>query len=399
MVEKRIHFEKGFISSKCMTDIHNALSEESDRLVNILYKSYPDYMRSYKPTRHPSYDIFYQYVYGMINKHNNVPFRVTLSRQYISPYKQLMKSVYTPPILTNFVQTQVRYQYVTNVVLNGINVTIIISRDTELDEVTLMRRMRRYVTCASFCFESKSERVDGNVTIYIYDNPIPKNIYQYGKTLGPENVNSGISHVDGGNVSIIFRGQESLKVFIHEILHLTGNGPHRMKKGMDKKMAKLIPVDSSVCGEEIYVEMVARLVNSGMLAYENCGGSYDMFRTLFDKCIYIETLFAVCQTRKILNHMGIGSFKLESETLSSYKEDTNVFSYYIACASLFTSNEFIPWLVSECDGIKFTLSCKALNSYMGILDRSLNNDKFSRFCDMVHPDTNFGMRMSIIELK
>ena len=382
-----------------MADIHDALTVESDRLIYILYRTYPDYMGSYKPSDHPSYDIFYRYLYDMLIKHNNVTFDVALSSTHIPPYRELLKSIYTPKILTNFVNNNVKYQYKTRVVLYEINVTIVISSDMEIDEATLIRRMRRYVTCASFCFESKGDIVIHDVTIYIYDNPITKDIYESGKTLGSHNVNSGISHVDGGEASIIFRKEESLKVFVHELLHLTGNGPYRMKMKMNKEMDKMIPISSTVCGEEIYVEMIARLINSGMMAYEKCNGSYETFANIIDKCIYIERLFSVCQVRKILDYMGIGTFKMNHKTLYSYKEDTNVFSYYIATASLFLSEEFIPWLVSQNNGIKFTLNDKTLTSYIKMLNRSLNSKYFSNFCDNVSTDKNFGMRMSIIELK
>ena len=90
---------------------------------------------------------------------------------------------------------------------------------------------------------------------------------------------------------------------------------------------------------------------------------------------------------------------MNDKSLYSYKEDTNVFSYYIANASLFISGEFIPWLVNQKNGIKFKLTNTTLNSYIKMLNRALNSKYFSDFCDNVTPDKNFGMRMSIVELK
>jgi len=186
-------------------------------------------------------------------------------------------------------------------------------------------------------------------------------------------------------------------VFIHEILHLTGNGPNKMDDILYEKMRKIIPIDTDVSCEEIYVEMLARIINSAFISYECCDGTFQTFRSILDKCIHVERIFAVCQARKILDHMGISSFKLTRKSLSKFKEETNIFAYYIATAALFVSGDFIPWIVKHNDGLKFNLSMKTIDSYILLIQRSLYNKEFRYLCKNINSHRSFGARMSVIE--
>lgn len=379
--------------------IHHSLTNESNNLIHMLYMSYPEYMQSYKPTNNDSYSVFYRYMYDLIRKHSNHSFTIVQPSNIIPPYDNLLQGEYTPYVFTSFIYNKIKYQYTTVVTLYGVNVRIIVSSDRSIDSSTLNRKINRFVTSMSICLEHKCDRMSRDVTIYVYENPLGKDIYSDTNILGPLNVNSGISYVDGGKSSVIFRAQESLKVFLHEVLHLTGYGPHRMDASISKKLRKIIPINSSVSGEEIYVEILARIINCGYISYENCNESYDMFRNIIDRCIYIETIFACCQTKKILNHNGITHLKLDKDAMSSYKEDSNVFAYYIATASLFVSKEFIPWMVTHNNGLKFNLNNETMNSYISILKRALNSKKFYNLCNSVKIHKSFGLRMSVIELK
>lgn len=382
-----------------MGPVHDILNTESNDLINELYQSYPDYMRSYTPSIGVPYERFYRYLFQTISNYNTYPFNIKQSTDIIPPHHGLMSiSKYIPDLFKTFIYNNINYQYVTIVTYVGINITIVLSSENKLNSETVERMMRRFVTSVYICFSTCNGMFDNDVTIYVYDIPINKDIYETTDVLGPININSGLSYVDGGEASIIYRSQESLKVFIHEILHLTGNGPNKMDDILTKKMKRIIPVNTDVSGEEIYVEMIARIINSAFVSYECCDNTFQRFQTLIDKCIHIERIFAVCQTRKMIDRMGITSFKLTRKSLSNFKEDTNVFAYYIATAALFVSGDFIPWVTKHNDGIKFNLDMKTLDSYIMLIKKSLSSKEFYHLLYEISPHKSFGARMSVIEM-
>jgi hypothetical protein len=96
---------------------------------------------------------------------------------------------------------------------------------------------------------------------------------------------------------------------------------------------------------ETYAEMWAELMNIIFINVAT-GKPFNKARPLIEKHIQIERKFSLFQSAKILHHFGITySDILDGSAKEKYKEDTEIFCYFILkTLLLYNCNDFIEWL-------------------------------------------------------
>ena len=153
---------------------------------------------------------------------------------------------------------------------------------------------------------------------------------------------------------IIYREEELFKVFIHETFHIFGlDFSDSVNVQLNNKFKKLFPIETNCNIYEAYTEFWARTINCMFVSYFMYGVNKkkDHFMKLTEACIELEQMFSLFQVAKIMDFYGLtyqNLYQLD-ETSSMmrdnlYREETNVFSYYIICMILMVYNrEFIHW--------------------------------------------------------
>lgn len=167
--------------------------------------------------------------------------------------------------------------------------------------------------------------------------------------IGPKHVNSGVSYSCALNGDIlIYRKEEWFKVLIHELFHSLGldfNYIHNDK--LVSNMQKRFCVRSEFLLFEAYTEFWANILHTCYVYVERKRKTGDLNISL-QNMIENEIKFSMFQLIKILwfmntNYKTIVNPKMCSNILL-YKEDTNVFSYYILkTVLLYNYREFINW--------------------------------------------------------
>lgn len=160
-----------------------------------------------------------------------------------------------------------------------------------------------------------------------------KNIIDY------ENMNSGISY---SNNIILFRKEEILKVFIHELLH--NFGLDNLYDDSNIKLTQIFKINSHNLFNEAYIEFIAIILHT---MYFSCifSKNYNIMREYFILFINYEINFSLIQLVKFLNIYDIEF--LDFFKKNNYSENTNTFSYiYLKFLLIFNYNYFLNNIIS-----------------------------------------------------
>lgn len=186
-------------------------------------------------------------------------------------------------------------------------------------------------------------------TIYMLDIPreLPSSPVD---VLGPVHLNGGLSYVCARAGAItIYRAEECVKVFIHETFHALGLDEAAREGGASSELiATTFPVPATVYLSEAYAETWATIAYAALLALT------DPVSVTASTVAHlaIEQVFAAMQAHKVLAHMGLRASDMwregeHADTLRRllYREDTNVFAYFVARAALLAA---LPRFLEQC---------------------------------------------------
>ena len=200
--------------------------------------------------------------------------------------------------------------------------------------------------------------------IYIYLTDFKKRFpLQKGLPLDAEHANTGMSyHCAKNNDVIVYRREEWFKVLIHELFHAMGLSfiESDMPEGVDAAMQRLLQstyaISHPVRIYETYCEIWARILN---VVFDCFAATNDTPTPLqlqvFMECV-MEGLranaeFAQRQCAKILHYADLShdiianpSERNRAIVAEKYRENTNVFAYYVLTHILLHSPEaFMVW--------------------------------------------------------
>ena len=219
-----------------------------------------------------------------------------------------------------------------------------------------------------------SNACTNRLTIYIYMTDYKKVLPNSSiDTIGINNINSGYSDVCRRDSEIvIYRKEEWLKVLIHETFHNLGLEFSQMNiSDFQNKIQGIFPINSELDLYEAWAESWALLINTGICAYkllDNDKKEAD-FLLYYEFLILNEKRYMCFQVVKILDHMNLSydmliDVKMKDNVAQLYKEDTNVFAYYILKMLLiFNHIKFLGWCKKNNPHmIKFMQTQQNLNS-------------------------------------
>ena len=229
-----------------------------------------------------------------------------------------------------------------------------------------------------------------NLTIYWYLTKRNKRLPREHTIIDRHHVNTAFTMACPlhDNSIYIFREEEWFKVLIHESFHSLGLDFAKMPETLtNEAVFSIFPVKCDLIFAEAYTECWAEIINVLFISV----GEY----TCKDTSIYIhklsrsienkmenERLFSLFQMSKVIAHNKmkyVDMFKA-----NSYKEGSNVFSYYILKSiMIFFYNDFIEWsAVNNRGTVAFKKTQENILSLVKFIKDKHNNPEFMRIVDV-----------------
>jgi hypothetical protein len=270
------------------------------------------------------------------------------------------------------------------------------------------------------------------------DSESPSNMYHYsepvgggdGGVIGASHVNGGLSNIcqADGHI-IVYRKEEWFKVFIHETMHNYGLDFAVLDDILmsNKKLQSIFSVQTDIKIFESYCETWARVMNvffesyfevnrqsrslftpmstrkkiinnihkthkqhfisvSASVSVKNKTGFKDKkerFLTIFYDNMQHEAVFSIFQCVKILNYMGLDYNIISTCTDANYiivkklyKEQTNVFAYYVIVAILIANfNNFILWCIDNNTNLfNFKKETASVDDFIAFISKNYKNN-------------------------
>lgn len=194
-----------------------------------------------------------------------------------------------------------------------------------------------------------------------------------GQAFEAEHANTGLSyHCARNNDLVVYRKQEWFKVLVHESFHAFGlsfiesDMPPGVDAAMQTILKKTYAIATPVRVYETYCEIWARVLNVCFACFSPSDESKSKFvaggnpilnlkLNAFSECVmdglHRDAQFALQQFAQIMRYMGIPHAVMCNPTKENraivaekYRENTNVFAYYVmTCALLNSPDVFLVW--------------------------------------------------------
>ena len=316
--------------------------------------------------------------------------------KYQIPRTSLLYSKYIPNNILKYIlspSNTVGYlRYSTTLIKSKIEVFFVLYDENDLLDLSIydnyFNNMLIWLRIAN-----KYSRMSYNkkLTIYIYLTPfkkeLPKNIFD---VFGPEHCNSGLTTVSSSLSEIcIFRKEEFFKVFIHETFHFYKLDFSSFNQSeINEHIKNIFPIESEFNLFEAYTEFWATIFNNAFISMnnlKNVSDSFDDFVLYLDFCNKIESMFSLFQLNKILKALNMDYTNLyENDRVSNelrtymYKEDTNLFAYYIVkCILLYNFEDFLEWCnKSNIILFKYNKYINKNEQFVNFIEKKYNNEDF-----------------------
>jgi hypothetical protein len=186
-----------------------------------------------------------------------------------------------------------------------------------------------------------SKKLTINIFLLKYKKELP---LLENEVIDTKHVNTAYASVCAPNGEIvIYRKEEWFKVFIHETFHAYGLDFGIIENNkISSELLKVLKIKSNMYVFETYTETWATLWHIAYKSYEiHKNMNITDFYNFYIYYLSIEQIHSIIQSMKILDHMNLSYNDLFS-TKNNYRENTNVFNYYILkTIMLYNCNEYI----------------------------------------------------------
>jgi len=280
-----------------------------------------------------------------------------IKTSYLFTNKLLLSTRLNPTIMKEKPNVMVHSKYVPNKIKKDITnfykwnliytikiqdkvLKIIFGLKTEsFNKVFYDNKVKHIIALVKFYLLYVKNNTIKKITLHLYLTPykkmLPRNSMEI---LSPEHCNSALTYPCSENVVIfIFRNEEWFKVLGHEIMHAFCLDFSMFELNMIQgKMSALFPIKSDFLISETYAEFWGNYINCGFISYNQFGieNNFSDYKLHFNILYSFEKYFGFIQCVKILNHMQLTYEQLLDTEINKnanilYKENTNVFCYYI----------------------------------------------------------------------
>ena len=285
-----------------------------------------------------------------------------------------------------------------NVMIQGrkISFSIIITNedDYNLDVCHTYIKMMCYWLDFAYAAAKNTCSKELHVVIMMADveKKLPDNIID---VLGTPHVNSGYTwSCRVNNKIVVYRKEEWLKVFIHETFHALGLDNISFTQKTNRELKTLFPISSDISVGEAYCEFWARIMKCCIFAFfgtlkVKIKERRIVYMRAVSALLNTERMFSIFQGIKVLRYMNLSyndmidtGRKASAKREKFYKEDSNVFAYYVLTMILmYQYNEFLKWCDQHNTNI-FVLG-RTQKTQQALFDYFKNMYNSRRFTDVV----------------
>lgn len=301
----------------------------------------------------------------------------------------LLPSKYFPQNIVNYIINESEIQTTFQFKIRKQNFKVsMYSYAHQLQDLNHFKKIENYCRMVYMWFHiiilyKKQTLQCNNIKIHIFLTPFQKTLPDSNTTiLSPNEINSGFTKLCNDNNSsiVIYRSEEWFKVLCHETFHHFNLDFHKVNMlQIQEKIRKLFHIRSNYLLYESYCEFWATLWSSMFYSFSNINTSFNDFHKKYFQCIEDEKLFSCFQLAKIMHHNSLNYEDLiHNKNTRLYKEDTNVFAYYII-KSIFLHNDdlFLKLLNSINKNIlRFEQSVDNINLLFKFIKTYYANDNF-----------------------
>ena len=308
-----------------------------------------------------------------ISRHNVETRHIRKIDDIPKPTRLRMSSI--PKAVSEYIYNNSSYlfHFSTRVKNRAVNVNFITSyKDPSSHIDTYTQYFERMMVWFHIAFKYSSDACGSNINVYIYDTPLQKSLPKHRSDIvGVSHANTAYTYscpiihrpsrmltrgVSNSMVSeiILFRSEEWFKVFIHETFHMLGldfSGMHNIDAARNVVREKF-PLKSNMDIFESYTETWATIINTCFCSHfclKQMGKV--TFVSYVEVLLGFEAAWRIFQMHKVLHFMGLRysdlynkSKKAQLARSNLYREDTNIFSYYIITSILLVNyGEFFEW--------------------------------------------------------
>ena len=377
-------------------------SKDSETLMEDLMKNFKKYIKKKNAYQQKGFDkvmkIFFKEIAiaekktELLFKENKIKIQINeLSNSNHIKKCPLLNSTYTPKEIYTYINNNLvgLIEYSCKINKRNVKLNFYLTMNKQFNELKKIELYAfRMIHWLTFIFEYANNKCSKTLTTNIYLTPMKKILpNNHFLTLGPLHINSGLTTSCSKNgVICLYREEELFKVFIHETIHSLGLDFSNMSMTIfNRKISKLFPIKSEFNVYEAYTEFWATILNCVFTSYFMSDKKVKDFLIYAEFCIAFEEYFSLFQCVKVLKFMGlIYKYLYDDNGLSEkarrylYKENTNIFAYYIVKSILlFNSYYFIMW-------------CKRNNTNMINFDKNKNNlNRFYYFIANNYKEPNF----------
>ena len=309
-----------------------------------------------------------------------------------------------------------------------INISFVVENDAIKNRANYINHIKSVMNWISIANKYSCINCGTTLNLYIYMTSLKKKLPDNRwDTISSTEVNSVLSDMCRKNSEIIiFRKEEWFKVLIHETFHNYGLDFSIMNiSKLVTIMKNKFNIESDFAMYETYTEFWARIINTVYCSFNICSESnkFTDFYLYFQVLFYYERLFTLLQCTKVLAFMNLSldiitDNSKKNVSMQLYKENTNVFPYYIGVGILMINPEsYFEWvdnnninifrfqktdenLISFGNYITDTVDSKKckiiLQKFMKLIptlkDNTLNTTRMT-MCDVTELETHNGLTL------
>jgi hypothetical protein len=280
------------------------------------------------------------------------------------PRPNSLSETYLTREMTDYIKTESKKILTFECTINNrtIRLIFIIFKNNNFERIAYYKTYAHRVYMWLSMISKKSTCVE-TLTIYVYLTPFKKQLPENkSESIGPVHANTGYTYrCEKENEIVIYREEEWFKVVLHETMHAFGND-FSTDEGSSSAIKQLfsLPPGISIRMSETYSEIWARIMNVVFQTYFKNPPSLEsrsalQFKKNVEFYLHLESIFSLYQCIKILDFMGVNYQLLIDDSdhskkmiRSFYRENTNVFAYYVLTSVLLNNHDaFLSWCVKH----------------------------------------------------
>jgi len=259
----------------------------------------------------------------------NKKFKNSRQKSDFRKYNNIFESHFISNNIKKYIRKNIKFILQTKFIINDITINFS-SYFSKKEDMVYFIKNKLEILIKVYIFMNQFFNKRKNLNFIYYSLPLKKQInFNQLKPIDTNNVNSGLTSLYPNNHYImIWRDEELLKVYIHEIIHYLELDINMIKMN---KIRNIICIDdeSNILPNEAFTDFYAIIIHSLFLSfYKNIN-----YKDILNK----EKTYIMNQAGVILSYYGFKSWMdfISPKCKILIKQNTSIFSYYILKSCLF----------------------------------------------------------------